>query len=73
MYGKIKTERLFFIRLNQTKLRFEKYVHLRDTVASDGNKDLNALEKMVNLPATFIGSSRHMHKYARCNDIRSGV
>ena len=28
MYAKIESERLLFIRLNQTKLRFEKYIHL---------------------------------------------
>ncbi|CAK9817730.1 hypothetical protein ANTPLA_LOCUS9439 [Anthophora plagiata] len=37
MYAKIETERLIFIRLNQTRLRSEEYVHLRDAVVNDGN------------------------------------
>ncbi|CAK9806562.1 hypothetical protein ANTPLA_LOCUS4936 [Anthophora plagiata] len=37
MYAKIETERLIFIRLNQTKLRSKEYVHLRDAVVNDGN------------------------------------
>ncbi|XP_067129653.1 uncharacterized protein [Centruroides vittatus] len=63
MYAKIETERLLFIRLNQTKLRSEEYVHLRDAIATDGNP--NELGKMVILPATFTGSPRHMHEYAQ--------
>ena len=51
MYAKIETERLLFIRLNQTKLRSEEYIHLRDAVATDSNP--NELGKMVILPATF--------------------
>ena len=37
MYAKIESERLLFIRLNQTKLRSEQYIHLRDAVVNDGN------------------------------------
>lgn len=37
MYVKIETERLTFIRLNQTKLRSEEYIHLRDAINTDGN------------------------------------
>ncbi|XP_028966748.1 uncharacterized protein LOC114828104, partial [Galendromus occidentalis] len=65
MYAKIETERLLFIRLNQTKLRSEEYVHLRDAIASDGHIDPNHLTKMVILPATFMGSPRHMHEYSQ--------
>lgn len=36
-YVKIETERLTFIRFNQTKLRSEEYIHLRDTINTDGN------------------------------------
>jgi len=43
MYAIIERERLLFIRLNQTKLRSEEYIHLRDTVANDGNMNPNAL------------------------------
>ncbi|XP_066453866.1 uncharacterized protein [Eleutherodactylus coqui] len=63
MYAKIDTERLLFIRLNQTKLHSEEYIHLRDAIATDGNP--NELGKMVILPATFTGSPRHMHEYAQ--------
>ncbi|UYV73325.1 hypothetical protein LAZ67_10002729 [Cordylochernes scorpioides] len=63
MYVKIETERLLFIRLNQTKLRSEKYIHLRDAIATDGNP--NDLGKMIILPATFAKSPRHMHEYAQ--------
>ena len=37
MYAKIESERLLFIRLNQTKLRSEQYIHSRDAVVNDGN------------------------------------
>lgn len=63
MYAKIETERLLFIRLNQTKLRSEEYIHLRDAVINDGN--VNEMGRMVILPATFTGSPRHMHEYAQ--------
>lgn len=65
MYAKIETERLLYIRLNQTKLRSEEYIHLRDAIANDGNVNVNELGRMVILPATFTGSPRHMHEYAQ--------
>lgn len=65
MYAKIETERLLYIRLNQTTLRSEEYIHLRDAIANDGNVNPNDLGKMVILPATFTGSPRHMHEYAQ--------
>lgn len=56
MYAKVETERLLFIRLNQTKLRSEEYIHLHHAIATDGNP--NKLGKMVILAtsATFAGS-----------------
>ncbi|UYV80385.1 hypothetical protein LAZ67_19000038 [Cordylochernes scorpioides] len=63
MYVKIETKRLLFIRLNQTKLRSENYIHLRDAIATDENP--NDLGKMIILPATFAGSPWHMHEYAQ--------
>jgi len=65
MLAKIETEQFLFIRLNQTKLCSEEYIHLRDTVANDDNMNPNALEKMVILPAIFTGSPRYMHEYAQ--------
>ena len=37
MYAKIESERFLYIRLNQTKLCSEQYIHLRDAVINDGN------------------------------------
>ncbi|XP_008178216.1 uncharacterized protein LOC103307737 [Acyrthosiphon pisum] len=63
MYVKIETERLTFIRLNQTKLRSEEYIHLRDAINTDGNAQ--NVGRMIILPATYIRSPRHMHEYAQ--------
>ncbi|GBP73542.1 hypothetical protein EVAR_89202_1 [Eumeta japonica] len=50
-------------RLNQTKLRSEEYIHLRDAINTDGNAQ--NVGRMTILPATYIGSPRHMHEYAQ--------
>lgn len=63
MYVKIETERLTYIRLNQRQLRSEEYIHLRDAINVDGN--VNNVGRMTILPATYIGSPRHMHEYAQ--------
>ncbi|XP_062541621.1 uncharacterized protein LOC134209646 [Armigeres subalbatus] len=63
MYVKVETERLTFIRLNQQKLRSEEYIHLRDAINADGNA--NNVGRMTILPATYVGSPRHMHEYAQ--------
>ncbi|XP_039282934.1 uncharacterized protein LOC120351055 [Nilaparvata lugens] len=63
MYAKIETERLLFLRLNQTKLRSEEYIHLRDAVVNDGNT--TNVGKLTILPSSFIGSPRHMQEYAQ--------
>lgn len=63
MYVKIETERLTYIRLNQQQLRSEEYIHLRDAINTDGN--VNNVGRMTILPATYIGSPRHMHEYAQ--------
>lgn len=39
MYAKIETERLAYIRFNQTKLRSEEYIHLRDAINNINNTD----------------------------------
>ncbi|XP_017494866.1 PREDICTED: uncharacterized protein LOC108383003 [Rhagoletis zephyria] len=62
MYVKIETERLTFIRFNQTKLRSEEHIHLRDAINTDGNAQ--NVGRMTILPATYIGSPRHMQEYA---------
>ena len=63
MYAKIESERLWFIRLTQKKLRVDEYIHLRDAIANDGNVD--NLGQLVILPSTFIESPRHMHEYTQ--------
>lgn len=63
MYAKIEKERLLFIRLNQTRLCSEKYVHLRDSVANDGNT--TNIGRLTILPSSFKDSPRHMHVYTQ--------
>lgn len=61
MYAKIESERLAFIRFNQSKLRSEEYIHLRDALNNDGNAA--NVGQLTILPATYMGSPRHMHEY----------
>ena len=63
IYAKIESERLLFIRLNQTKLRYEQYIHLRNTVVNDGNT--TNVGRLAILPSSYAGSPRHMHEYAQ--------
>lgn len=63
MYAKIESERLQFIRHNQTKLRAEDYIHLKDSVRPNDN--VNNFGKMVILPSTFLGGPRHLHEYTQ--------
>ena len=63
MYVKVETEHLNFIRFNQSKLRSEEYIHLRDSFATKG--DAANVGRLTILPATYVGSSRHMHEYAQ--------
>ena len=63
MYAKIESERLLFIRLNQTKLRSEQYIHFRDAVVNDGNT--TNVGRLTILPSSYAGSPRHMHEYAQ--------
>ena len=60
---KIESERLLVIRLNQTKLRFEQYIHLRDAVVNDGNT--TNVGRLTILPSSYAGSPRNMHEYAQ--------
>ena len=63
MYAKVESERLNYIRYNQSKLRVEEYIHLRDAIAKDGK--VANIGQMVILPASYTGSPRHMHEYAQ--------
>ncbi|GBP62999.1 ATP-dependent DNA helicase PIF1 [Eumeta japonica] len=60
MYAKIETERLIYIRTNQTRLRAEDYVHLRDAMQQDNN--VENVGRLVILPSSFIGGPRYMHE-----------
>ncbi|XP_069968827.1 uncharacterized protein [Bactrocera oleae] len=65
MYVKIESERLRYIKFNQTKLRAEEYIHLRDAVIGnlDATYDINNIGSAYILPSSFIGSPRHMQEY----------
>ncbi|VDK65087.1 unnamed protein product [Onchocerca ochengi] len=63
MYAKIETERLIFIRLNQTKLHSKEYIQLRDAVVNDSNT--TNVGRLTILPSSYTGSPRHMHEYAQ--------
>ena len=72
MFAKIEEERLNFIRFNQTKLRAEEYIHLKDAIRDD--KDTNEIGQLIILPSSFTGGMRYMHErtqdamtYVRCH------
>ena len=54
---------MLYICLNQTKLRSEQYIHLRDAVVNDGNT--TNVGRLTILPSSYAGSLRHMHEYAQ--------
>ena len=64
MYVKIESERLRYLKFNQTKLRSEEYIHLRDAII--GNVDttnyINIGTAYI-LPSSYIGSPLHMQEY----------
>ncbi|CAF4918492.1 unnamed protein product [Pieris macdunnoughi] len=59
-YAKIESERLAYIRNNQTKLRAENYVHLRD--ALQANEHRNGIGQLVILPSSFTDGPRYLHE-----------
>ncbi|XP_049316467.1 uncharacterized protein LOC125779283 isoform X2 [Bactrocera dorsalis] len=63
MYVKVETERLNYMRYNQSKLRSEEYIHLRDAMIGDA--DITDIGRLYILPSTYIGSPRHMHEYSQ--------
>ncbi|CAE1169587.1 unnamed protein product [Acanthosepion pharaonis] len=69
MPAKMESERLCYIRLNQTRLRCDFNIHLRDALRNDA--DPRNIGKMCIVPATFTGSPRYMH--ARTQDAMSYV
>lgn len=62
MYAKIENEQLRYIKFNQTKLRSEDYIHLRDAIIGnvDGATDINNIGTAYILPSSYTGSPRHM-------------
>ncbi|GJR83724.1 uncharacterized protein Tco_0154509, partial [Tanacetum coccineum] len=58
-YTMVETERLYFHRSKQSKLRCDTYSNIRNSVAS-GNSDPTNLGKPVILPSTFTGGIRYM-------------
>ena len=60
MYAKVESERLLFCRLNQTSLRADSYIHLRDEIAT--GTDMQDIGQKVILPSSFTGSPRYMHE-----------
>ena len=63
MYIKIETERLNYIRFNQSKLRVEEYIHLQDAVSKDGEQA--EVGQLVILPSSFTGGPRYMHEHTQ--------
>ena len=59
MYANIESGRLLCIRLNQTKLCFEQYIHSRNAVVNDGNT--TKIGRVTIWPSLNAGSPRHMH------------
>ena len=71
MFAKIQAERLNFIRFNQTKLRAEECIHLKDAIRDD--KDTSDIGQLIIIPSSFTGGMRYMHErtpdamtYVRC-------
>ncbi|VVC42095.1 Helitron helicase-like domain, partial [Cinara cedri] len=61
MHAEIETERLNFIRHNQSKLRAENYVHLKDAMCK-GDGQVSEIGKIVVLLSSFTGRPRYMHE-----------
>ncbi|CAE1255026.1 unnamed protein product [Acanthosepion pharaonis] len=60
MAAKMESGRLGFIKLNQSKLRTDSYIHLRDGLRSDG--DPRNLGKPCILPSSYTGGPQYMHE-----------
>ena len=60
-YCKIETERLQFLRCEQTALRADCYQDLRDAIL-DRDGDPNNVGHRIILPSTFTGGPRYMHE-----------
>lgn len=56
MWIKIESERLLYLKNNQTKLRVDEYIHLKDAVENDGN--VEDVGQLFILPSSFVGGPR---------------
>lgn len=62
MFAKIESERLLYLKLNQSKLRCEEYALLKDALHTDSSDNVG---KLVVLPSSFVGGSRYMGEKAQ--------
>uniref|UniRef100_A0A8D8YMS1 ATP-dependent DNA helicase n=2 Tax=Cacopsylla melanoneura TaxID=428564 RepID=A0A8D8YMS1_9HEMI len=60
MYAKMETERLNYLRFNQSKLRAAEYIDIQDALERDG--DLHNMGRMVVLPSSFTAGPRYMQQ-----------
>ncbi len=60
-YSKVEGQQLRWVRLKQTTLRANQYKGMVDAMQQDGANNTN-FGRMVVLPATFVGSPRHMNQ-----------
>ncbi len=59
-YSKVEGQRLRWVRFNQTTLRADQYKEMVDAMQQDRANN-TSFGHMVVLPATFVGSPRHMN------------
>ena len=59
VYAKIETERLQYLRREQSALRADNYKELHDAIVTGDGDPRNVGQKVV-LPATFTGGPRYM-------------
>jgi len=59
-HSKVEGQRLRWVRLNQTTLRADQYKEMVDAMQQDRANN-TSFGHMVVLPATFVGSPRHMN------------
>nr|GEV51194.1 hypothetical protein [Tanacetum cinerariifolium] len=60
-YMMVETERLYFHRAKQSKLRCDTYLNIRSSIAA-GNTDPIVLGKLVVLSSSFTGGPRYMRQ-----------
>ena len=60
-YTMVETERLYFHRAKQSKLRCDTYSNVRKSIA-DGNTDPFSIGKPIILPSSFTGGPRYMQQ-----------